>query len=91
MRCTVLPASNLDPDYHQVHRRARSGKSRSATFSLLPCFVVIGHGRKKGMNINLTRAHGIVMDGWPILVAVAAYLLAFGIFAMTTGLGITVA
>ena len=43
------------------------------------------------MNINPTRDHGTVMDGWPILVAVAAYLLAFGIVAMTTGLGITVA
>ncbi len=74
----------------RIDPRGRCGKSRSATFSLLPCFVVIGH-REKGMNINLTRAHGIVMDGWPILVAVAAYLLAFGIFAMTTGLGVTVA
>jgi hypothetical protein len=36
------------------------------------------------MNTNLIRAHGAVMDGWPILVAFALYLVAFGIFAMTT-------
>jgi len=35
------------------------------------------------MNTNLIRTHGTVIDGWPILVAVALYLAALGIFAMT--------
>jgi hypothetical protein len=43
------------------------------------------------MNGNLIRAHGTVMDGWPILVAFALYLLAFGILAMTTVSGTAVA
>jgi len=43
------------------------------------------------MNTNLIRAHGTVIDGWPILIALALYLVAFGIFAMTTASGIPVA
>jgi hypothetical protein len=35
------------------------------------------------MNTNLIRTHGTVIDGWPILVAFALYLVAFGIVAMT--------
>lgn len=35
------------------------------------------------MNTHLIRAHGTVIDGWPILLAFALYLVAFGIFAMT--------
>jgi hypothetical protein len=43
------------------------------------------------MNTNLIRAHGTVMDGWPMWVALAFYLIAFGIFAMTTVPGFPVA
>jgi hypothetical protein len=43
------------------------------------------------MNTNLIRAHGTVMDGWPILVAFALYLVAFGILAITTVSGTPVA
>ena len=43
------------------------------------------------MNTNLIRAHGTVMDGWPILVAFALYLVAFGIFATIRVSGIPVA
>jgi hypothetical protein len=35
------------------------------------------------MNPNLVRANGMVIDGWPVLVACAVYALAFYIFAMT--------
>jgi hypothetical protein len=35
------------------------------------------------MNTNLIRGSGTVMDGWPILVAFALYLVAFGVFAIT--------
>lgn len=35
------------------------------------------------MNTNLIRTHGTVIDGWPILIAIALYLIAFAIFAMT--------
>ena len=47
--------------------------------------------REKDMNTNLIRAHGTVMDGWPFLLAIALYLLAFGIFAATADLQIAVA
>jgi hypothetical protein len=43
------------------------------------------------MNTNPIRAHGTVMDGWPILVAFALYLLAFGVLAVTVVSGSTVA
>jgi hypothetical protein len=43
------------------------------------------------MNTNLIRAHGTVMDGWPMLVAFALYLVALGIFAMTMVSGNAVA
>ena len=43
------------------------------------------------MNTNLIRAQGTVMDGWPFLLAIALYLLAFGIFAATADLQIAVA
>jgi hypothetical protein len=43
------------------------------------------------MNTNLVRAHGTVLDGWPILMAFALYLVAFGVFYMTTVSGIPVA
>jgi hypothetical protein len=43
------------------------------------------------MNTNLIRAHGTVLDGWPILLALALYLIAFGIFAMTANLRVAVA
>jgi hypothetical protein len=42
------------------------------------------------MNTHRIRAEGTIIDGWPILVAVAAYLLAFGIFAMTMAPGMPV-
>ena len=42
------------------------------------------------MNTHLIRTHGTVMDGWPIMIAFALYLVAFGIFAMTTVPGIPV-
>jgi hypothetical protein len=35
------------------------------------------------MNTNLVRTNGIVIDGWPVLVACAVYAMAFYIFAMT--------
>jgi hypothetical protein len=35
------------------------------------------------MNTSLVRTNGIVMDGWPVLVAYAVYAMAFCIFAMT--------
>jgi hypothetical protein len=43
------------------------------------------------MNTNLIRAHETILDGWPMLVALAFYLIAFGIFAMTTVPGFPVA
>jgi hypothetical protein len=38
------------------------------------------------MNIHLIRVNGTVMDGWPVLVAFALYIVAFGIVAMTAAL-----
>jgi hypothetical protein len=35
------------------------------------------------MHTDPIRAHGTVMDGWPILVAFALYLVAFGVLAVT--------
>jgi hypothetical protein len=43
------------------------------------------------MNGKLIRAHGPVMEAWPILLAFALYLIAFGIFALTQGMLIAVA
>jgi hypothetical protein len=43
------------------------------------------------MNINPIRAQGTVIDGWPIWVAFALYVVAFGIFAMTMAPGMPVA
>lgn len=43
------------------------------------------------MNGHLNRANAFIVDGWPILVACAIYLAAFGIFAMTSASGIPVA
>jgi hypothetical protein len=43
------------------------------------------------MNTNLIRTHETVIDGWPIWVAFALYLAAFGIFAMTMVPGVPVA
>jgi hypothetical protein len=36
------------------------------------------------MNTNPIRTNGVVMDGWPMLVAYAAYVILFCIFATTT-------
>jgi hypothetical protein len=35
------------------------------------------------MNPNVVRANGLVVDGWPVLVAFAVYAMAFYIFAIT--------
>ncbi len=43
------------------------------------------------MNRNQIRTNRMVVDWWPILVAFAMYLVAFGIFAMTMVPGIPVA
>jgi hypothetical protein len=40
---------------------------------------------------NQARPHDMILDGWPILVAFALYLFAFGIVAMTISAGIAVA
>ncbi len=42
------------------------------------------------MNTSLVRAGGKIIDGWPILLAFAMYLIAFGIFAMMADLRIAV-
>jgi hypothetical protein len=34
------------------------------------------------MKTNLVRTNGLVIDGWPVLVAYAVYVMAFYIFAM---------
>jgi hypothetical protein len=43
------------------------------------------------MNSNQVRSNHMVLDGWPILIAFALYLVAFGIVAMTTTTGMPVA
>jgi hypothetical protein len=43
------------------------------------------------MNTNPIRAHGTVMDGWPMLVAFILYLVALGVFAVTMISGSAVA
>jgi hypothetical protein len=43
------------------------------------------------MNSNQVRSNDMVLDGWPILVAFALYLVAFGIVAMTMAAGIAAA
>jgi hypothetical protein len=61
-------------------------RSRAAfvELQLLRCSRVIQRRtRETGMNINLVRANGIVMNGWPVLVAYAVYAMAFCIFVMT--------
>jgi hypothetical protein len=43
------------------------------------------------MNSNQVRSNDRVLDGWPILVAFALYLVAFGVVAMTMATGMLVA
>jgi hypothetical protein len=43
------------------------------------------------MHTHLIRAQGTVIDRWPIWVAFALYLVAFGIFAMSITPGMPVA
>jgi hypothetical protein len=43
------------------------------------------------MNTNQVRANEIILDGWPILIAFALYLVAFGIVAVTMASGMPVA
>lgn len=43
------------------------------------------------MNSNQVRSSDMVLDGWPILVAFALYLAAFGLVAMAMATGMLVA
>jgi len=43
------------------------------------------------MNSNQVRSNEIVLDGWPLLIALALYLIAFGVVAMTMASGMLVA
>lgn len=43
------------------------------------------------MNSNQVRSNEIVLDGWPLLMALALYLIAFGVVAMTMASGMLVA
>jgi hypothetical protein len=43
------------------------------------------------MNSTQVRSNDMVLDGWPILIAFALYLVAFGIVAMTMASGMLVA
>jgi hypothetical protein len=61
----------------------------TATFYLLPCSW--GRTRENRMNSNQVRSNDMVLDGWPILVAFALYLVAFGIVAMTMATGMAAA
>jgi hypothetical protein len=47
--------------------------------------------KENRMNSNQVRSNDMVLDGWPILVAFALYLVAFGIVAMTMAAGMLVA
>jgi hypothetical protein len=59
-------------------------RARPALQLFPPCRVLVLEDTERNMNTNLIRAQRTVMDGWPILVAFALYVVAFGIFAMTT-------
>jgi hypothetical protein len=63
----------------------RREERTAATFYLLPCSC--GRTRENRMNSNQVRSNDMVLDGWPILVAFALYLVAFGIVAMTMATG----
>ncbi len=43
------------------------------------------------MNSNQVGSHDMVLDGWPIFIAFALYLVAFGIVVMTMASGTLVA
>jgi hypothetical protein len=43
------------------------------------------------MNSNQVRSNEIVLDGWPVLIALALYMVAFGIVALTMASGMPVA
>lgn len=43
------------------------------------------------MNTKQARSNDMVLDGWPVLIALALYLLACGAVAMTMASGIPVA
>jgi len=43
------------------------------------------------MNSNQVPSNDMVLDGWPILIAFALYLVAFGIVAVTMASGMPVA
>ena len=79
----------------QVSSRGRAGGAKvalsvpgGATFpevQLLRCSRVIQcrtREKEKAMKTNLVRTNGLVIDGWPVLVAYAVYVMAFYIFAM---------
>jgi len=53
-------------------------------FCIAAVLLDIAHGRKP-MNTHLFRTHGAVIDGWLILLAGAAYAVAFYVFALTMG------
>jgi hypothetical protein len=39
------------------------------------------------MNSNQIRSNDMILDGWPILIAFASYLVAFGVVATTMASG----
>ena len=53
--------------------------------------VFYGQTRENDMNSNQVRSNEIVLDGWPLLVALALYLIAFGVVAMTMASGMLAA
>jgi hypothetical protein len=71
--------------------RLGRGFTRSEDCNFLPLTVFYGRTRENRMNSSQVRTHEMVMDGWPILVAFALYLVAFGVVAMTIASVIPVA
>ena len=53
--------------------------------------VFYGQTRENDMNSNQVRSNEMVLDGWPLLIALALYLIAFGVVAVTMASGMLVA
>ena len=47
------------------------------------CRVIPYMTGEKHMDTNLVRTNGVVIDGWPILLAYSVYVISFCIFATT--------
>ena len=77
-------AANRAVQHGRLLRAQAAAKPLLAEVQLFRCCRVIHQRtRETGMNTNLVRTNGVVIDGWPILLAYTVYVISFCIFATT--------